>query len=122
MNTMQVIELYCWLANKFPLVFTDLASAEELRNQALRSIERGLLELSATASEAAIQESQARRTLQVRSDDGQRRPPFEGGRRTRRARPAQDSPSPTSDGGEKRRTRRTRPAQEDASVLASDRV
>jgi hypothetical protein len=65
-SRMQAIELYCWLANRFPLVFTGIEAAEALRARGLAAIEAGLMELTKGATEAGIKQSAARRSHRAR--------------------------------------------------------
>ncbi|KAA0154787.1 hypothetical protein FNF29_02316 [Cafeteria roenbergensis] len=69
-SRMQAVELYCWLANRFPLVFTDLDAAEKLRARAITSIESGLMQLSTNATEHGIKEANARRAQIAKGSDG----------------------------------------------------
>lgn len=89
-SRMQAIELYCWLAQRFPLVFTDIESAESLRARGLEAIEAGLTELTMGATEAGIKQSAARRSHRARQQANQTR------RQSRKAADTKAVPSPGS--------------------------
>lgn len=48
------IDIYCWLAQRTPLLFPDLEAAERLREAAIQQIEAGLMSMSSQASETRL--------------------------------------------------------------------